>query len=201
MTQNQIAFQGHLENVRHNLATETETNRHNVVGEVETNRHNVQDEAIRWDANRINEEHFQRADAAAFINASAAQSNANARYITALAMHEGNLVHAESNRIQEEWNNDYGNILRFEAAHRAAGTGASSYQGMMNAQTNQMNAQTNATNATINQQNADTNAKNADTNRYNFYNNVVQDTTRNLINWSGNPFIQKGIEYLFGGNE
>lgn len=41
MTSNQIAYQSHLENVRHNQTTETETNRHNIAFEQETKRHNV----------------------------------------------------------------------------------------------------------------------------------------------------------------
>lgn len=53
MTQNQINFVAHRENVRHNLATEKEMNRHNVADEgyrygslAEEARHNKESEAI-----------------------------------------------------------------------------------------------------------------------------------------------------------
>lgn len=53
MTHNQIDFVAHKENVRHNLATEKETNRHNVADEgyrygslAEEARHNKETEAI-----------------------------------------------------------------------------------------------------------------------------------------------------------
>lgn len=41
MTRNQIEYQKHLEDKRHNQAVETETNRNNVVGLAETNRYNT----------------------------------------------------------------------------------------------------------------------------------------------------------------
>lgn len=55
MTQNQIRYAEHLENTRHNKATEKETGRHNVVTEQqgwqtlgEAARHNRQTEAVGW---------------------------------------------------------------------------------------------------------------------------------------------------------
>lgn len=48
MTSNQIAYNEHLENVRHNKASEHETTRHNVAYETETNRHNVVSERQNW---------------------------------------------------------------------------------------------------------------------------------------------------------
>ena len=41
MTRNQIEYQKHLEEKRHNQAVETETNRNNVAGLTETNRYNT----------------------------------------------------------------------------------------------------------------------------------------------------------------
>lgn len=41
MTRNQIEYRAHLENVRHNIATEGETERSNVAREMETNRSNL----------------------------------------------------------------------------------------------------------------------------------------------------------------
>lgn len=54
MTQNQIMFQQHKEQVRHNLATEGENQRHNVVTETETNRTNLANEGIKRESNAIN---------------------------------------------------------------------------------------------------------------------------------------------------
>lgn len=51
MTRNQIEYRAHLENVRHNLATEGETNRSNVARETETNRSNL---ASEKETNRSN---------------------------------------------------------------------------------------------------------------------------------------------------
>lgn len=61
MTTNQIAYNALLENKRHNIAYETETNRHNVEVEsqgrqqlFETNRHNVATEANQRYAAELN---------------------------------------------------------------------------------------------------------------------------------------------------
>lgn len=62
MTQNQIAFQRHLEEKRHNLAVEQETNRYNVSSLAETATHNRATEANQRDANVINAQHFIRSD-------------------------------------------------------------------------------------------------------------------------------------------
>lgn len=51
MTQNQIAYQAHLENQRANKARETETHRSNIANERETNRSNLAKEA---ETNRSN---------------------------------------------------------------------------------------------------------------------------------------------------
>lgn len=59
MTQNQIRWQEHLEQKRHNLKTESQTD----VAQLETTRHNVADESIRRDTNAINDSHFRRSDA------------------------------------------------------------------------------------------------------------------------------------------
>lgn len=55
MTANQINYAKHLEEVRHNKATESETARHNIVGESqnyqslsETQRHNKATEDVQW---------------------------------------------------------------------------------------------------------------------------------------------------------
>lgn len=48
MTSNQIAYNEHLENVRHNKAVEGETQRHNIAYESETNRHNIVSERQGW---------------------------------------------------------------------------------------------------------------------------------------------------------
>lgn len=53
MTQNQIRYWEHKENVRHNTTTETETNRHNVVTERETERNNRFNNGI--DLGKLNE--------------------------------------------------------------------------------------------------------------------------------------------------
>lgn len=51
MTRNQIEYRAHLENVRHNLVTEGETNRSNVARETETTRSNL---ATEKEVNRSN---------------------------------------------------------------------------------------------------------------------------------------------------
>lgn len=48
MTQNQIRYQEHLENVRNNTAVLDETKRANQAREMETNRHNLQTEQTGW---------------------------------------------------------------------------------------------------------------------------------------------------------
>lgn len=57
MTHNQIAYQAHLENVRHNKTGETETERQNRVFSAETNRHNLVTEGIAQESNAINSRH------------------------------------------------------------------------------------------------------------------------------------------------
>lgn len=74
MTKNQIDYWALQETGRHNVAEESETKRHNtttesethrsnVVNERERERHNRADEDIRYEANTINREHFERSDA------------------------------------------------------------------------------------------------------------------------------------------
>lgn len=81
MTRNQIDYQKHIEeqrhnlameevernkageSQRHNLATEQESARHNVASESETNRSNVANERVRSDVNVINAEHYRQQDA------------------------------------------------------------------------------------------------------------------------------------------
>lgn len=46
MTSNQIAYQNMLENQRHNLTAEFETNRSNVAKEKETHRSNLENERV-----------------------------------------------------------------------------------------------------------------------------------------------------------
>lgn len=57
MTHNQIAYAAHLENQRHNVTSETETERQNRVFLTETNRHNLATEAISAESNVINARH------------------------------------------------------------------------------------------------------------------------------------------------
>ena len=91
MTKNQIDYQSYLEEARHNLAMETETNRnnvstlaettrnnvavlgetgrHNVQYEAETNRHNVATEYNTVAQNAINKAHYETMDKTGRINA------------------------------------------------------------------------------------------------------------------------------------
>lgn len=77
MTQNQIALRNVKETERHNLVYEGEVQRHNIAQENETGRHNLVSEdlerqarALQAEANTINREHYERADAnAALANA------------------------------------------------------------------------------------------------------------------------------------
>ena len=73
MTHNQIEYQKHLEQMRHNRAVEDETkrnnivvsgetNRHNVVTEREVGRHNLVTEDVAKQSNIINQIHYERMD-------------------------------------------------------------------------------------------------------------------------------------------
>lgn len=74
MTTNQIRYQEHLEQKRHNVASETETSRANRVKEEiqkdyntwfsgETTRHNLAQEALAHQTLVVNDAHYQRQDA------------------------------------------------------------------------------------------------------------------------------------------
>lgn len=132
MTQNQIAFQNHLETVRHNLATEGLTG-----SELD----------IKRDSNRINEEHYKRSDEAGFITAAANTRNAESNALNALS----NARNAETNQY-----NSLVNKQNAETNARNAATNA------RNAATNERNAETafqeyrlDVVEANIAQQNAD----------------------------------------------
>lgn len=62
MTSNQIAYNEHLENARHNKAVENETKRHNVVYEGEINRHNVITERQNWASIFETQRHNRRSE-------------------------------------------------------------------------------------------------------------------------------------------
>lgn len=73
MTRNQISYQEHLENVRHNKATEqqqqayndrylSELERHQMTGDTESIRSNRAKEAIQREVNVINDNHYLRQD-------------------------------------------------------------------------------------------------------------------------------------------
>lgn len=168
MTANQIAWQEHLENVRHNTTTEGETNRHNVVTEVETNRTNLANEDIKRETNAINKAHYERSDAAAMLSAQGAYLRGAAGVSQAQAAHDANIIRQEGNEIQREWNADYGNILRFQNVNKPSSP---------------------AENA-----NAGANQQNADTNQFNAYENAVKDASSEARGWFNalNPFKIKG---------
>lgn len=69
MTSNQIAYNVHLENQKHNRTTETETNRHNLVTEgisrdelSETKRHNIFGEQVSYGNLLENQRHNRRSE-------------------------------------------------------------------------------------------------------------------------------------------
>lgn len=92
MTQNQIAFYNAVENVRHNKATEFETNRSNVARETETHRSNVAVETETHRHNVVTENettrHNKVSEAIGWHQAQSQRINANA-----------NMMNAKTNRM------------------------------------------------------------------------------------------------------
>lgn len=129
MTANQINYQRHLEDVRHNTAAEAEAQRaaiaaiqeqqrHNIALVSESNRHNISTEYAQQQQNAINSLHYERTDAESVrhnvaqeyigrINAQANIIGADAQRINAMTNidrvandYEVGVYNAESNRLK-----------------------------------------------------------------------------------------------------
>lgn len=107
MTKNQIEYQKHLEDKRHNVISEGETQRHNVIVESqgwtnlqEIHRHNVEGEQIAWSQHHENVRHNKETEGIGWAQASAAQAQAAA----ALQNAATNRFRAEG-EIAQGWQN------------------------------------------------------------------------------------------------
>lgn len=191
MTNNQLRYAELVEQHRNNIVVSSETHRHNVTVETETARHNRADEDIRYQANAINAAHYANQDAAGFMQAHAALSQADAAQQNA-ATNYGNYInsayHEEGQRQywdnyiqnqQEKIKNDYRLGVQKNLVDATIGS--------WNARANLMNAQSNERNATTNEKNATTNRLNVGANYLRGVGSVV----------SGFSNLSKGIN--FGG--
>lgn len=110
MTNLQIQYAEHRENVRHNLAGEQEVKRHNLAWEGETNRHNVATEYETHRHNVVGENIGWHQAESARIHANAAASQAHTAYLN----YQENVRHNvadESIKKQGNWLNFGGRVV------------------------------------------------------------------------------------------
>lgn len=163
MTQNQIAWQAHKENVKHNRNTEAETQRSNLAREVETQRSNIAREIETQRSNianeninrfRVREEssHWLRQDSETFRHNLAEETEKRRSNLANEEINRGNVI-AQSGRaigsiLSAYWQGEQTSINR-------ENLGVNWY----NAQTSRGNYYVNLTNAGINFMNAQTNER------------------------------------------
>lgn len=125
MTANQINYARHLEDKRHNEATESETKRNNLVVSTETNRHNLATEAEQARTNTINDNHYQRMDAETKRHNQVYEQETNRHN---LATESIGAYEASTNRFNAISNREIGlananaNAMQAEAARKNAAT-------------------------------------------------------------------------------